>query len=244
MEGRDPEGMSGEMVDIVGEIFSIKEANVATSIALVVILISGGSNLYNWTQIEYDAAKEAATDDQWLIEFNISVSTTIHEETWQDEEKKVVEFYMDEFELPDGYLVGEIDVIVKPDSDSNGTTLDPIAQCDSIAANILNDGELSAQWDSEQNELSGQDSSCEWIIMRLQTYPGYSGEDVDYNAANEFQALLPWSESGWGEGVLSVEVELDVNTVEELGPVTQDDDEDITIEVRVSGFVASAILIN
>ena len=233
-----------EVVEIVGEIFSIREANVAMSIAMALVLISSGSNLYNWTQTEYDLARDAATDDQWLIEFNVSVSTTTHEETWQDEEKKIVEFYMDDFELPDGYLVGEIRVIVKPDSDSNGTTLDPIAQCDSIAANILNDGELTAQWDSEQNELSGQDSSCEWIILRLQAYPGYFGDDMNSSAANHFQALLPWTYSGWGEGVLSVEVELDVNTVEEFGPVTQDDDEDITIEVEVSGFMASAMLIN
>ncbi len=235
--------MTEELADIVGEIFSIREANMAASIALAVILISGGSNLYNWTQEEYDVAKEAATEDQWLMEFNVSVSTTIHEETWQDEEKKVVEFYMDDFEIPDGYLVGEIKVIVKPDADSNGTTLDPIAQCDSIAANILNDGGLTAQWDSEENVLSGQDSSCEWIILRLQTYPGYDGEDFNSSAANEFQALLPWSETGWGEGLLSLEVELDVNTVEEFGPITQDDDEDITIEVEVSGFIASATLI-
>ncbi len=243
MKGQDHENMTEELADIVGEIFSIREANMAASIALAVILISGGSNLYNWTQEEYDVAKEAATEDQWLMEFNVSVSTTIHEETWQDEEKKVVEFYMDDFEIPDGYLVGEIKVIVKPDADSNGTTLDPIAQCDSIAANILNDGELTAQWDSEENVLSGQDSSCEWIILRLQTYPGYDGEDFNSSAANEFQALLPWSETGWGEGLLSLEVELDVNTVEEFGPITQDDDEDITIEVEVSGFIASATLI-
>ena len=243
MKGQDHENMTEGLADIVGEIFSIREANMAASIALAVILISGGSNLYNWTQEEYDVAKEAATEDQWLMEFNVSVSTTIHEETWQDEEKKVVEFYMDDFEIPDGYLVGEIKVIVKPDADSNGTTLDPIAQCDSIAANILNDGGLTAQWDSEENVLSGQDSSCEWIILRLQTYPGYDGEDFNSSAANEFQALLPWSETGWGEGLLSLEVELDVNTVEEFGPITQDDDEDITIEVEVSGFIASATLI-
>jgi hypothetical protein len=243
MKGQDHENMTEELADIVGEIFSIREANMAASIALAVILISGGSNLYNWTQEEYDVAKEAATEDQWLMEFNVSVSTTVHEETWQDEEKKVVEFYMDDFEIPDGYLVGEIKVIVKPDADSNGTTLDPIAQCDSIAANILNDGGLTAQWDSEENVLSGQDSSCEWIILRLQTYPGYDGEDFNSSAANEFQALLPWSETGWGEGLLSLEVELDVNTVEEFGPITQDDDEDITIEVEVSGFIASATLI-
>ena len=244
MEGQNSENMEGGVWDIVGEIFSIREANVATSIALALILISGGSNLYSWTQVEYDVAKAAATDDQWLIEFNVSVSSTIHEETWQDEEKKVVEFYMDDFVFPDGYLIGNVEVIVKPDADSNGTTLDPIAQCDSIAANILNDGGLSAQWDFGGNVLSGHDSSCEWIVLSLQTYPEYHGNDVNSCAANQFQALLPWTYSGWGQGVLSIEVELDVNTVEELGPVTQDDDEDITIEVEVSGFIASAMLIN
>ncbi|MFL2975221.1 MAG: hypothetical protein ACJZ42_02755 [Candidatus Thalassarchaeaceae archaeon] len=244
MERKEPGNMEWGLADIVGEIFSIRESNIAASIAVAVILISGGLNLYGWTQTEYDLAKEAATDDQWLIEFNISVSTMIQEETWQDEEKKVIEFYMDEFVFPEGYLIGSVKVIVKPDSDSNGTTLDPIAQCDSIGANIRNDGGLAAQWDFEGNILSGQDSSCEWIIMSLQTYPGYDGDDVNFSAANQFQALLPWSESGWGEGVLSVEVELDVNTVEELGPITQDDDEDITIEVEVSGFIASAMLIN
>ena len=127
MEGQNSENMEGGVWDIVGEIFSIREANVATSIALALILISGGSNLYSWTQVEYDVAKAAATDDQWLIEFNVSVSSTIHEETWQDEEKKVVEFYMDDFVFPDGYLIGKVEVIVKPDADSNGTTLDPIA---------------------------------------------------------------------------------------------------------------------
>ena len=244
MSSQEAEKVEWSLADIVGEIFSIRESNIAASIAVAVILISGGSNLCGWTQTEYAQAKEAATDDQWLIEFNISVSTMVKEETWQDEEKKVIEFYMDEFVFPDGYYIGAVKVIVKPDSDSNGTTLDPIAQCDSIGANIRNDGELAAQWDFEDNVLSGQDSSCEWIVLSLQTYPGYEGDDVNSSAANEFQALLPWSESGWGEGVLAVEVELDVNTVEELGPVTQDDDEDITIEVEVSGFIASAMLIN
>lgn len=63
---------------------------------------------------------------------------------------------------------------------------------------------------------------------------------MNSSSPNEFQALLPWRQTGWGEGELEVEVELDVNTVDELGPISNDDDEDITIEVIVSGFVASA----
>jgi hypothetical protein len=234
------DGVGGNLADVVREIFSIRESNIAVSIALAVILISGSSNLYNWTQEEYEVALDAATDDWWLIEFNASVSEIVHEETWQDEEKKVVSFFMDEFIFPEGYLVGKIEVIVKPDADSNGTLFDPVAQCDSIGANILNEGGLTAQWDYEGNVLSGQDSSCEWIRLNLQAYPGFDGDDLNSSAPNEFQALLPWKQTGWGEGTLEVEVELDVNTVDALGPVSSDDDEDITIEVKVYGFIASA----
>jgi hypothetical protein len=231
-----------DFAGVVGEIFSIREANIAMALALSLILITGGSNVYKWTQEEYEVARDAATDDSWLIEFNVSMSNVIHEETWQDEEKKTVSFYMDEFDLPEGYLVGKIEVIVKPDADSNGTIIDPVAQCDSIAANILNEGELTAQWDYEGNVLSGQDSSCEWIRLDLRSYPGFDGNDLNSSSPNEFQALLPWKQSGWGEGVLEVEVELDVNTVEEIGPIANDDDEDITIEVNVYGFIASATM--
>ena len=118
MGSQEAEKVEWGLADIVGEIFSIGESNIAASIAVAVILISGGSNLFGWTQTEYAQAKEAATDDQWLIEFNISVSTMVKEETWQDEEKKVIEFYMDEFVFPDGYYIGAVKVIVKPDADA------------------------------------------------------------------------------------------------------------------------------
>ena len=238
MEEDNEEGFSR----VVEDIFSLREANIAMTFAISLILISGGWNVYKWTQDEYDVARDAATDDSWLVEFNVSMTNAVHEETWQDEEKKTVTFYMDEFEIPDGYLVGEIEVIVKPDADSNGTLIDPVAQCDSIGANLLNEGDLTAQWDYDGNVLSGQDSSCEWIRLNLRTYPGFDGEDLNSSAPNEFQALLPWKQTGWGEGILEVEVELDVNTVDVLGPISSDDDEDITIEVIVSGFVARASL--
>ena len=187
---------------VVEDIFSLREANIAMTFAISLILISGGWNVYKWTQDEYDVARDAATDDSWLVEFNVSMTNAVHEETWQDEEKKTVTFYMDEFEIPDGYLVGEIEVIVKPDADSNGTLIDPVAQCDSIGANLLNEGDLTAQWDYDGNVLSGQDSSCEWIRLNLRTYPGFDGEDLNSSAPNEFQALLPWKQTGWGEGIL------------------------------------------
>ena len=229
-----------EIVEIVGEIFSIREANVAMSIAMALVLISSGSNLYNWTQTEYDLARDAATDDQWLIEFNVSVSTTTHEETWQDEEKKIVEFYMDDSEMVplEGYTIGMVNVTVSPDTVDGFSVADPIAQCDAISASVIvND--MTAQWESENNILSAQDSSCEDIQLSLMVYPSYFGGNLTVPGVNEFQVLQPWRNLGWGEGVLEIKVDLDVNTAEP-GPFAADDDEEITITVEVIGFLANA----
>ena len=52
---------------------------------------------------------------------------------------------------------------------------------------------------------------------------------------------MPWNLDGWGEGILSIAVELDVNSVDQLGPVSQDEDEEITIIVEVHTFSAKAV---
>ena len=39
-----------DFAGVIGEIFSIREANIAMAVALSLILISGGSNVYKWTQ--------------------------------------------------------------------------------------------------------------------------------------------------------------------------------------------------
>ena len=78
--------------------------------------------------------------------------------------------------------------------------------------------------------------------MYLQVYPGYTGSEQASDAPNEYQALMPWTISGWGEGVLEIKVELDVNSVDQLGPVSQDEDEEITITVNIETFTAEAVM--
>jgi len=87
-----------------------------------------------------------------------------------------------------------------------------------------------------------QGSSCKVIELCLRAYPEFKGEDYVLDSVNEYQALMVWNNSGWRQGVFSVEVELDVNTVGP-GPVNQDEDEEITIIVDVSLFRAKATMI-
>lgn len=82
------------------------------------------------------------------------------------------------------------------------------------------------------------------IDLHLRVYPNFDGQSTIISAVNEFQALQPWAETGWGVGVLSVDLELDVNTP--LGfadPIGLDTDEEITVDVTITMFKASLSLV-
>jgi hypothetical protein len=78
--------------------------------------------------------------------------------------------------------------------------------------------------------------------MYLRIYPNYDGNTGSTDSVNEYQALMPWKETGWGEGELEIDVE--VNTDESLFPGQGDDDEEITITVKVVMFEARAVEIS
>jgi len=241
-EDKKIEDFNGDLRQVFNEIFSLRESNTITTIFISLLFLLGSINALDWNKNYYDDAINATTAEDWTIEFEIETLTAEHKEVWQDEEVKVIDFFMEDFLVPDGHNIGAINVTVIPE-DAGATLLDPLVQCDAVASDIeVND--LTAQWSYEGNNLSGQDSSCDYIFMNLQVYPGYTGKDVKSDAPNEFQALMPWLIEGWGEGVLEIKVELDVNSVDQLGPVSQDNDEEIIILVEVYTFLAKATLNN
>ena len=70
-------------------------------------------------------------------------------------------------------------------------------------------------------------------------YPDFDGESRTVSALNEYQALESWSEVGWGDGVLSMDLDLDVNAPFGFDPVGQDVDEEITVDATVVMFSVS-----
>ena len=117
---------------------------------------------------------------------------------------------------------------------------DPTNECDSILADVR-EGGLTAQWEDGNNTLSGQANDCEPFFMYLRVYPDYNGDSRDTESVNEYQALLPWQEDGWGIGELEVDVE--VNTDESLFPSQGDNDEEITVSIEVVMFKVNADLL-
>ena len=222
------------------ELFALREANLSMIFLTIFTIIASAINIHDWLNVEYQKGLDAITQKSWVIEFNQTLTGTEFTDVWQDEESRIVEFYMDDSEMVplEGYTIGMVNVTVSPDTVDGFSVADPIAQCDAISASVIvND--MTAQWESENNILSAQDSSCEDIQLSLMVYPSYFGGNLTVLGVNEFQVLQPWRNLGWGEGVLEIKVDLDVNTAEP-GPFAADDDEEITITVEVIGFLANA----
>ena len=228
------------LVDTVSDVFQIREANVAMAIFAVFTVIVGAINMQGWLSVEYHKGLDAITPKSWVVACDKTTTRTAFQDIWQDDESRIVEFRMDDSALvpQDGYAIGMINITISPDTVDGANIADPVGQCDSISASVLVN-ELTAQWDSERNVLAASDSSCEDILLSIVVYPDYQGETMVVPGVNAYQVLQPWSSLGWGEGVLEVQVDLDVNTAEP-GPLATDDDEEITITVEVFSFIAGA----
>lgn len=179
-------------------------------------------------------AQFTSSTPEWEITFETQNQTMQTVETLQDDETRNVIFELSDINVPEGFKIGQIDVVLLPE-ELDGD--DDWNQCDSIAGDIL-ENELTAQWDDAYNNLSGQDSSCLPIELRLRTYPNFTGDILTVSAKNEFQALEPWNQMGWGAGDLSIDLDVDVNTPLGLNTPT-DTDEEITVNVIVTMFSVS-----
>ena len=210
-----------------------------------------------------DLVDYVKTEKTWNIVFENNVvddngdnPTFEFDDIWADGDVKVIDFFLDDISVDDGYFVGYIDVKVIPEECNGRTGSEGRCEngiwisdggeweCDSISATLLGDNStLTGQWFDSGNTLSGSDSDCEPIYLRIVTYPNYNlHQSFNQTAVNEYQALSPWTVEGWGDGVVSVQINLDVNTYGGFGPA--DDSEEITILVSVHQFNPTASLVS
>ena len=164
---------NGDINQALNEIFSLRESNVIYAIFVSLFFVIGSLHAFDWNKNYYDDAVDATMPEDWTIEFDIEILNAEHTEVWQDEEVKVIDFFMEDFSVREDYYIGAIFITIIPEVGDGADLTDPLVQCDAIAGDIeVND--LTAQWNYQGNNLSGQDSSCENIYLDLQIYPGYT----------------------------------------------------------------------
>jgi len=222
----------------IRNVLMTKESRIPTLGAYALTLLLLVTTVGDFVGDLRTTAEFTSNTPEWNITFEIQNQSLQTVETLQDDETRNVLFELSEIDVPEGYTIGSIDVTITSEEDGGVSV-----QCDSIAGDII-ENDLTAQWNDPASNLSGQDSSCVPIELHLRVYPNFDGQSTVISAVNEFQALEPWTETGWGVGVLSVDLELDVNTP--LGfadPIGLDTDEEITVDVTVTMFKASLSLV-
>ena len=192
---------------------------------------------YDLLVVRTNVVDEYTELKEWRITFDTKNETLQKIQTLQDEETQNILFDISEISIPEGYLIGLIDVTITSEEDEGVSV-----QCDSVAGDIIKN-ELTAQWDDASNNLSGQDSSCQPIYLDLKVYPHYDGNMILINSINEYQALINWTNQGWGEGELSIDLDLDVNSPAGFDPIGMDDDEEIVVDVFIEMFKPQIMLV-
>ena len=224
---------SGDFRDILSNMTSSKEGNRFTLISFVAVIIMLSYTGYDTVVYRAEVISSFAEENEYTISFSIQNETMQLVETLQDDETRNVIFELSDITVPEGFSIGLIEVTITSEEEEGVSV-----QCDSVAGDII-ENDLTAQWNDTTNDLSGQDSSCAPIELNLRVYPDFTGETVTVSAINEFQAVQKWTETGWGEGDLSIDLDLDVNSPLGFDPVGQDTDEEITVDVTVVLFSLS-----
>ena len=221
---------NGDLKDIISNVTSNSAGNKFTIFSFLAALILLSYTGYDTVIYRTDIISEFSELNDYRITFSTQNETMQAVETVQDDETRNVLFDISEVNVPDGFLIGYIDIIITSEEESGIS-----GQCDSVAGDII-ENSLTAQWNDPNNNLSGQDSSCLPIELYLTIYPNFDGETLNISAINEYQALLNWTQTGWGEGDLSIDLDLDVNAPLGLDPLGTDTDEEITIDVYIVMF--------
>lgn len=172
-------------------------------------------------------------DTDWSIGFEEQILTITDSVIVADGDSEIRVFSIDDSLLTDGYRFGGISVTLSY-TETSGTPLDPT---DSVFGNIIRN-DLNAQWDDDDNSLSGSSNDGSQIDLDLRTYPGYDGQDTNTTGYNEIQVLEEWMLDGFGFGELQIEI--GVETSSSPIPGQNDNEEEVNITVEIVTFKAIA----
>ena len=175
-------------------------------------------------------------DNNWNISFDEQVITLTDSVIVADGDTETRTFTVDESLLTDGYRFGRISVTLSY-SETSGNLLDP---ADSVFANLVQN-DLNAQWQDDDNSLSGSSNDGSQIDLEFRTYPGYDGQDTNTTGYNEIQVLEKWLTDGFGIGELEFEIEIGVETSSSGIPGQNDNEEEVNITVELITFKAVAM---
>jgi len=120
-------------------------------------------------------------------------------------------------------------------TESSGEFLD---QCDTISVDLIPNN-VNADWNNENNILTGTSDDCSGISLQLMVFPEYDGQGYTAFGNSEIYWESLWSNSDYGNGAVELGIEVNVNQADPVLPTAQDDDEEVFITWEAVFFSVS-----
>ena len=116
----------------------------------------------------------------------------------------------------------------------------PLDQCDSVSVNIP-PTRATADWQNQNNTLSGASDDCSDIELIVFVYPGYTGEEYTEDNDDMQGIIEHWTEKSHGQGTFTIEI--DVSSSSPAPPPSpQDNGEEVTVTWTAVFFDVDAAL--
>ena len=211
------------------------ETNKILAVMLGIMFVSITYHAAVFFHFKSDEIKLKNTVPDWNVLFNESIIESDETQIIADSTKSSFYLEVSEDFLGKGNFVGLLLIEVLYE-ETSGNIGDP---CDFVSANLRPEGAL-AQWENENNTLSGSSDGCEAITLFLQIYPNFDGNNKTESGNNKEQALDPWTNSSFGFGEFNLEVEVNTQELVSGLPTQSDDNEEITVQWNLVTFIPIA----
>ena len=213
------------------ELLDDRTSNITMGVVLALVMVVVAYTTVDLVNLNQEVRGLVEGENNWDVSFELQSMTFQETIVMVDGEQRQLDFDVDQSDLPEGFRVGQIRATVSY-GETSGLPADP---ADSVAANVLQT-DMQAQWNDNNNTLSGSSNDATDIELLLRTHPGFTGQPVNATGINEYQVLQPWLIEGFGTGTFSVVVELNTQSP----PFLNDGDEEIVVNVEVVMFKPSA----
>ena len=225
---------SFEISSGIAELLDEPIANKITAGIVAFFLVFVTINTFDLVSNSDNVRSIVDGDNNWTISFDEQIITLTDSVIVADGDTEIRAFTIDETLLDDGYRFGGISVTLTY-TETSGWPGDPP---DSVFANLIQN-DLNAQWQDDNNSLSGSSNDGSQIDLDLRAYPGYDGQQTNTTGYNEIQVLENWEMDGFGIGELELEITVETTT----SPIPfspNDNEEEVNITIEIVTFKAIA----
>jgi hypothetical protein len=118
-------------------------------------------------------------------------------------------------------------------AESSEEAFDP---CDTVSVDLVPNS-VPADWNNENNILTGTSDDCSEINLQLMIFPGYDGQTIQQTGQDSNYWQSVWTDQSYGNGNFELGIKVNVNQPPTTAfPTIQDDGEEVFVTWKAVFF--------